>query len=238
MDSEPPDGWPERRRWVRRAAVGAIVALAGTGIGLGVALSSGASGNPTPEGVPIQQVPDLASPDTTLTGAPVDGITCRPTMDQGVAYHIHVHVAIFVNGHQERIPAGAGIDPPRIDEPAPGGVFVDNSTSSCLYWLHVHANDGIIHVEAPAKHTFVLGQFFDVWGQPLSANQVGPAHGTVVAFENGKRTVGDPRDIPLLPQAVIQIDVGSPVVAYKPMQFTVTGSCSQTCAPPPSQPGS
>lgn len=220
-----------RRRWLIVAA--AVVVLAGAGIGLGVGLSGGSGTGPTPEGVPLQKVPDLASPDSTVSGRPVDGITCRPTMLQSEKYHVHAHVAIYVDGVQERIPAGAGIVAPRTAEPAPGGVFMDNSTGSCLYWLHVHANDGIIHVEAPRQEPFTLGQFFDIWGQPLGPDQVGPARGPVVAFFNGQRFGGNPRDIPLASQAVIQLDVGTPVVPFHSMRFNVTGLCSTTCAPPP-----
>jgi hypothetical protein len=55
----------------------------------------------------------------------------------------------------------------------------------------------------------------------------------VTAFENGKRLSGDPRNIPLLPHAVVQLDVGPPVVPFVPMQFDVKGLCgagATTCA--------
>lgn len=200
-------------------------------VGLGVGLAFGVSGGGSsasstePEGVPIEHVPDLASADTTASGAPVDGITCRTSMEQGVKYHIHQHLAVFVNGRQLRIPAGAGIAAPRLEEHLASGLFVDNAFNGCLYFLHVHANDGIIHVESPSKRTFTLGQFFDIWQQPLGPDQVGPATGAVVAFENGKRFRGSPRDIPLLAQAVIQLDVGTPVVPFQPLQFNVIGLC-------------
>ena len=219
-----------RPLWVKIALIAAVLSVIGLGIGLGLTLTKSSAKPSGPEGVPLQNVPDLASANSTVAGTPVDGITCRKTMQQNVAYHIHIHLDIFVNGVQERIPAGAGIVPPRIQELVPGGTFVDNSGSSCLYWLHVHADDGIIHVESPTKHVFDLGNFFDVWGQPLGPNQVGPATGTVVAYENGKRFTGDPRDIPLTSQAVVQLDVGTPVVGFKSMKFTVTGNCSITCS--------
>jgi hypothetical protein len=223
-DAEDYDGRP--RTWIRLAAVAGIVALAGVGLGLWLSLGgSSSSAHTGPEGVSIQKVPDLASPDTTVAGAPVDGIECGSGSDE---YHIHAHLAIFVNGRQERIPAGAGIVSPRSSEQTPKGLFVDNSGNSCLYWLHAHADDGIIHVESPSKEDFSLGQFFDIWGQPLGNDQVGPARGTVVAFVNGKRFVGNPRDIPLLNQADIQLDVGNPAVPFKPFKFNVTGQCSQT----------
>lgn len=231
-DDEMDGDGPARRRWPLIAA--AVVVVAGLGVGLGLGLTGSSKSAPTPEGVPVQNVPDLASPDTTLSGAPVGPITCRKSMDQGISYHVHTHVAIFVDGHQERIPAGVGIVPPRLVTPVPGGVFVDNSPSSCLYWLHVHADDGIIHVEAPQKGNFTLGQFFDIWNQPLGPDQVGPARGPVVAFVNGQRYSGNPRTIPLNNLEDVQLDVGTPVVPFRPLKFTVTGSCESTCGPPPS----
>lgn len=70
---------------------------------------------------------------------------------------------------------------------------------------------GIIHMEAPAKVSFTLGQFFDMWGQPLSVTQVGPATGALTAFVNGTTWTGDPRAIPLTAHDVVQLDVGTPV---------------------------
>jgi hypothetical protein len=87
--------------------------------------------------------------------------------------------------------------------------------------------DGIIHVEAPMKQSFTLGQFFDVWRQPLSATRVGPAQGSVVIFENEKRVTGDPRLTPLLSHGDIQIDVGSPVIPFKAFNYKVTGGCGE-----------
>ena len=218
------DGY--RRRFPRWAVVLlALIVLAGGGIGLGLGLTSTSNSAAGPEGVPIQNVPDLAPNSTTATGATIDGITCRATMSQNVKYHIHDHIDIFVNGQQRRLPAGAGIAAPRLSEHLTSGLFMDNSPESCLYWLHVHSNDGILHIESPVQQTFTLGDFFDIWGQPLSPNQVGPATGPVVAFLNGQRFTGNPRDIPLLVHGTIQLDVGSPFVAFQPIQFSVKGIC-------------
>jgi hypothetical protein len=96
------------------------------------------------------------------------------------------------------------------------------STGSCVYWLHAHANDGIIHVESPSTaDSFTLGEFFDIWGQPLSSTQVGPAKGTVTAFFNGKLYKGNPRNLPLGYHYQIQLDVGTPIVA--PVNITSWG---------------
>jgi len=221
------------RRWAPVAAAALLLLLVGLGLGLWLSRGNSSVTSAGPEGVAVQNVPDLASADTTMAGAPVDGITCRTAADQMVKYHIHALVHIYVNGQPKRLPAGAGIAAPRLDEHLANGLFIDNSVNGCLYWLHAHSNDGVIHVESPYKHTFTLSQFFDVWQQSLSPDQVGPAKGTVVAYENGKRYTGNPRDIPLLPHAVIQLDVGQPAVAFQPVQFEVNGLCgagTQGCA--------
>jgi hypothetical protein len=230
MDEGPP---PTPRRVAPFAALAAVVVLAGVGLGLWFALSGSPPPPAGPEGVALQLAPDLAPADTTASGTPVDGITCRTSAQQEVRYHIHVRLDVFVNGSLERLPAGAGIPAPRLAEHFPTGLFYDNSVDGCLYWLHVHTSDGIIHVESPTVTTYTLGQFFDIWQQPLGPDRVGPARGAVVAFVNGRRFEGNPRDIPLLPHGVVQLDVGAPVVPFQPVQFHVNGLCgsgTQGCA--------
>jgi hypothetical protein len=126
-----------------------------------------------------------------------------------------------------RIAPENAITSPKLVENITHGRFVDVGLYDCLYWLHTHVADGIVHVESPFKHTFLLGQFFDIWNQPLGLDQVGPAKGKVVVFENGKRLIGNPRATPLLAHADIQVDVGSPVVPFQPFHFRVSGVCGQ-----------
>ena len=178
-----------------------------------------------PEGVVVYNVPDLASASSTVSGKTVDGISCRTESKEVVKYHVHVHVTIYFNGDMQRLPAGIGITPPHAVEQYPQGPFIDVGIYDCLYWLHTHVPDGIVHVEAPSKQSFTLGQFFDIWNQPLSKGQVGPDKGSVVIFENGKRQLEDPRMVPLIPHGDIQIDVGSPIVPFQPFAFKVTGGC-------------
>jgi hypothetical protein len=136
-------------------------------------------------------------------GATVDGIECQ-TSEQ-VAYHIHAHLAIFVSGASRTVPAGIGIPGP---QQVQNGFVVGGK---CLYWLHTHDTTGIIHIESPVQRVYTLGQFFDIWGQPLSSTQVGSASGHVTVYLNGKPFAGDPRTIKLTPHAVIQLDVGTVV---------------------------
>ena len=77
----------------------------------------------------------------------------------------------------------------------------------------------IIHSESPVKRTYTLGEFFDIWGEPLDLNRVGPARGRVRALFNGRLFTGNPRDIPLLAHAQPQLEVGPPLLAPEKIAF-------------------
>jgi len=209
-----------RRRTVAILAAVATVILAVTlavTVGTGSNPSTGAKGAPTglpvvpgpigPENVPIEQGALLASGSSSATGGTVDGVECNSS--EQVAYHVHTHLSVYVNGGLRPVPAGIGVVAPVVDH-TPVGAFVH--ASQCYYWLHVHAQDGIIHIESPAGHSYVLGQFFDLWGQPLGLDQVGPASGPLTMWVDGVRYRGDPRLIPLGSHRDIQIDVGRPTI--------------------------
>jgi hypothetical protein len=229
-----------RRRRLWLVCSGAAVAVIALVTGITLALSGGgasatsnlhlaplsslgalepapAAGPLGPEQVPVPSAAALASPGpagTAATGQPTDGISCQ-TSEQTV-FHIHAHLTVFVNGSARQVPAAIGI-PGAVAQSTPAGPFVDNGT--CFYWLHTHAADGIIHIESPVHRTYTLGNFFDEWGQPLSASRVGPASGHVVAIYNGQVFTGNPRDIPLTAHAQIQLEVGTPLVGLEHITF-------------------
>ena len=155
-----------------------------------------ASGSSHKSPVTASNDPVLASPSSGPQGQPIDGMTCGA---ETLIFHIHAHLAVFVDGQPRAVPAGIGI------------------TGSCLYWLHSHTADGVIHMESPVPRTFTLGNYFDVWGQPLSTTQVGPATGPVIAYVDGQRYPGNPRDIALAAHTDVQLDVGTDV---PPQSFT------------------
>ena len=196
----PRSVWP-----VAALVLVAIVAVAVFSI------RAGSSGNPASS---TATAPLLAPVDTSATGAVVDGISCDRS--EQVLFHIHAHLAVYVNSSARGIPAGIGIAPPREIQQTDQGTFV--SGGSCFYWLHSHTEDGVIHIESPVQRTFTLGDYFDIWGQPLGPQQVGPAQGTVIAYVDGKRVTGDPRQIALGAHTLIQLDVGQDV-APQPFSF-------------------
>lgn len=130
-------------------------------------------------------------------GSPLDGIQCETSEQVGL--HIHAHLALFVNGKQIGIPKFVGVVP-------------TGAQTSCLYWIHTHDETGIIHVEAPEPHDYSLGNFFDIWGEALGRDQIGPYRGPVTAFVNGTKYDGDLAQIPLRAHQLITLEVGSPIV--------------------------
>ncbi|MBV8491654.1 MAG: hypothetical protein JO199_14100 [Candidatus Eremiobacteraeota bacterium] len=147
-------------------------------------------------------------PDTPKggQGQPVDGITCMGM--EGANLHIHTHLAIYNNGKQLQVPRMIGF---AANPALPGG--------GCLYWIHTHWADGIIHIESPevtppqggVDNHYTLGMLFDIWGQPLESNNVAGLNGPVTAYVNGTKYDGDLRSIPLMSHQQIVLEVGTPV---------------------------
>lgn len=182
---------------------------------LGAIRPVGAVGPLGPESVPMPAVPPLGRLRLVADGQSIDGITCQAS--EQVLFHIHAHLTIFVRGVARQVPAGIGIAPPYQVATTPQGAFVAGAT--CFMWLHTHAADGIIHTESPVQRTYTLGEFFDIWGQPLNRTRVGPTHGHVTALFNGQVFTGNPRAIPLLAHAQIQLEVGRPLIGPEKIAF-------------------
>ena len=88
-----------------------------------------------------------------------------PTMmdTMGSKAHFHPNLWVYVDGEAVTVPANIGIDPDR--------------ESMEMAGLHTHDDSGKLHAEGVDRAT--LGQFFAIWGVPLSAERLGPyrAHG-------------------------------------------------------------
>jgi hypothetical protein len=145
-------------------------------------------------------------------GGNVDGIPCE-TSEQ-LKYHVHAHLTIIANGQPVVVPANTGI-------------LINHLPGPCIYWLHTHDTTGIIHIEAPSEREFQLGNFFDIWQQPLSATQVGSfmADGShqLQFWVDGKQYTGDPRAIPLKNHTDITIVYGPPFPTPQPFNFQQAG---------------
>jgi hypothetical protein len=151
--------------------------------------------------------PVLAGLDSAAQGSTVNGVQCNGS--EQTVYHIHAHLAVYVNGAQRTVPDGIGIPGGTATQQPAGGPYV--STGTCFYWLHTHDQSGVIHIESPVQKFYTLGDFFGVWGQPLTTDRVGSAKGTLTVYVNGTRHAGDPASITLNAHTLIQIDVGKDV---------------------------
>jgi hypothetical protein len=161
-----------------------------------------------PTVAPRPLAPAARKPQAGAVAMPaVNGISCDAL--ESTLFHIHIHLAIFLDGQEQQVPFGIGIAEPWQVADTRQGQFVEDG--SCFYWLHTHTGDGVVHIESPVRRTFTLGDFFAVWQQPLSTTQVGPAQGPVIVYVNGTRTTIDPNQIPLTSRALIQLDVGQDV---------------------------
>lgn len=201
----------------RVAAISLVIAT-----GIAVACSSDSKNPLTPSGpkfsapLPIEAgavigAPTYASGDSSAggQGAPVQGIACDTTTP---VQHIHVHLTLIANGTQRAIPIAVGVGNPFILQN-----FV--VAAGCYYWLHTHDATGIVHIEAPVTTTFNLGQFFDIWGQPLSRSNVAGFSGTVTAFVDSTEYTGDLGAIDFQEHKQITLIVGTvpdtiPVYAF------------------------
>jgi hypothetical protein len=181
-----------------------------------------------PEGIPLQTGTRLASTDGAASGGTVDGIRCDAS--EQVAHHIHAHLAVFGNEASRSIPYGIGVVTRSVSATAQGP-FVE--ATRCYYWLHTHAVDGIIHVESPTLGQYTLGDFFDIWRQPLSTVRLGPATGPITAYVNGGAYTGDPRGIVLREREEIQLDVGTPTVPPAAGELVQLTALRRWARPPP-----
>ena len=116
---------------------------------------------------------------------------------EALAFHIHQHLDVFINGKSVTVPQFIGID---------DGSFITE--------LHTHDSAGIIHVESATKRPYTLGQFFGVWGVRLSPRCIGgycaspskPLH----TYLDGKLYRGNPNNLILQNHQVIALVYGKP----------------------------
>ncbi|HZY95701.1 MAG TPA: hypothetical protein VFE35_01230 [Candidatus Cybelea sp.] len=140
-------------------------------------------------------------------GLPVDGIHCD--REEGAIEHIHASLALYDRARPVTVPAGIGI---------PQG-------AGCLYWIHTHSGNGMIHIESPVKRSFTLGEFFDIWGPELSgtkaATVIAPRGHRLAIWVDGRPWHGqNPRAILLHDRQTIVIQNGPPFAKPPPPDWS------------------
>jgi len=197
---------------VRRTAV--LVVL----LGCLLALAGGRAhaGGPPSVAAPRTGAAPWPAPKDPIRLARLAGLV--PELFEHLAYHVHSHLDIFVNGKHVTVPAGIGID---IHDPGVHhGPLPDGSTAyggiqrckqPCISPLHTHADLGLIHTETTSPHPNTLGEFFVEWGVRLDPRCVGGycKPDSILVYVNGKLFTGDPRAIMLANHTEIAIVIGS-----------------------------
>jgi len=136
------------------------------------------------------QTPQVVNPQYP----PVDNIYCQS--NEQLAFHIHAHLTMYINGQAVPLPAQVGIA----------------KDQSCLYWLHTHDTSGVIHLEAPVNQSFILGNFLNEWSTQFPTLNYPPQLDQIgwQAYVDGKPYNGDFHQIPLKSHTLITLVYNSP----------------------------
>jgi hypothetical protein len=140
-------------------------------------------------------------PRTASGGSGTTQVECSPV--ESLATHYHVALRIHRDGRVDVLPAQTGIQ------------------LACIYWLHVHDNSGIVHIEGPAAyqdHVFVLADLFGVAKLRLDAHHLGGSTfstGSVAVYADGQRLSGAPEAAPLVASQTLDIVAPGEAFSYK-----------------------
>jgi hypothetical protein len=176
-----------------------------------------------PQATEEPQSPDVQA--TVLWPAPPDPLErtvaagLEPEPKEFLAYHVHAHLDVFLDGQPIAVPAGIGIN---IDDPEvqqfnePDGSIsyggITRCPQPCISPLHTHDGTGIIHTETATPEPNTLGQFFTEWGVLLSDSCVGEycSPEPIEVYVDGQPYTQDPRAIELTDRKEIAIVIGTP----------------------------
>lgn len=159
-------------------------------------------------------------PGEPPNGQVVDGLACGPLREG--SNQAQVGLSFYADGREQQWPAGIGLVLPK----GPDTVAqASNGLNQCAYPVHMEGSGGIAHLVGSPATTYTLGQFFDVWGQPLTRTRVAgyqadASHPLTFVVFDAKGTpapyTGDPRAIPLTPGTTVVILYNSPNVQPQP----------------------
>jgi hypothetical protein len=203
----PPTGG---RNWLPIVAVAAAIIAAGIAAGLyfglrgsnstAPATQSTLTGSPADGGNPLNSLPGVRKipapwpPEYAHLNDRLQPLNLNALSQEALAYHIHQHLDIYLDGSPISVPALIGIN-----------------DSAYLTELHTHDASGIIHVESESatKH-YTLGSFFAEWGVFLSKNCVGSYCNGYSWYLDGKKQRTPLWQLLLKPHQEIVIAIGKP----------------------------
>jgi hypothetical protein len=143
----------------------------------------------------LDSAPPWPAPADARTAVAAAGLPMLGS--EGSVEHIHSHLDVLVDGKPVPVPANLGVDTRR----------------GTMSPLHTHDGSGVIHVEAPVKRQFSLGEVFSEWQVSLSADNIGALRATdgkvVRVFVDGALQTGNPAAVMLGPRSEIAVVYGA-----------------------------
>lgn len=191
------------RAWAAVAlALAAVLGLAGCSSDSKAGSDAGGSagGNPstsasTPAAATGRQTPPPWDPPADAVRY-IRAAGLPPLEAEGAKVHYHAHLDVLVDGEAVTVPAFIGID----------------EQARRISPLHTHTPDGIVHVEAPRKDTFTLGQLFTEWNVRLTETCLGSlcagSGKSLRLYVDGKARPGDPATLVLAAHQQIALVYG------------------------------
>jgi hypothetical protein len=167
-------------------------------LGLALILSALVPPVPTPIGIGPRFHLDAVSP-AVRRSAPIGRLRCRRRSGARTVAHIE----LFAFRRVLILPAGIGTSPKR-----------------CSYAVRTSEPTGVVEFVSGAEP--MLGDLFDVWGQPLSRARMAGFRGEVRVYVAGRPRRGGPRSVPLRPHAQIVLEVGGYVPPHSFFLFPET----------------
>jgi hypothetical protein len=133
------------------------------------------------------------------TGQAVNGLNCTVAGNK----YSYSHLSIYLNGKQVALPANIGTVAATMA-----------LQTGCVYPVHTVDASGKIRMDVTSNPTYTLGQFFAVWGQPLTTTNVAGLTGNVTAWVNTggtlERYTGDLASLPLSQHGEVTLVIGTP----------------------------
>jgi len=137
-----------------------------------------------------------------------------------LAYHVHAHLDVFIDGEHRTVPAGLGID---IDNPGVRTLVVGGSKTyggikecaePCISPLHTHDVSGVLHTESATPDGNTLGQLFKEWDVRLDGTCAGEYctdDTPIRVYVDGDEVqLARAADIPLSDHREIAVVIGDP----------------------------
>jgi hypothetical protein len=218
----------EQRKVRRRIAivVGSIVVIGGIAAAVIAGVTGGGGTKKNPASDPRSLPGMLTTQATAAQPWPANSADALTRADAvglpalgNESFHHHDLLQVFIHGDPIPVPAQIGIS-------SEGGAS-----------MHTHDATGIMHLESGTPYSFILGEFFDVWGVLLTNRCIGgyctSGPNELRVYVNGQQVTTDVRAIALTQHEDVVVTYGTTAQLPNPIPKdyanTISPSCGNSC---------